>query len=480
MDRMNRKNVLSNLVWRLAEKFGAKVVSLIVSIVLARLLMPEEYGVISLITVFTSILSLFTDCGFSDALIQKKNADQLDFSTVFYFNVFMGLALYGIMFVSAPAIAQFYHRDYLVSYIQVMSLTLVIGSFKSIQDAVVRIRMQQKLFFFATIGGTIVSAVLGIWMAYHGMGVWALICQQLSNQLIDTIILWLMVRWRPTKEFSITRLKPLFQYGSKLLLSALLDRVTMKISSLIIGKVHSAEELAYYEKGSTLPSIPMENLADSVDSVMLPVMSQKQDNKQDIQNTMRRFLKFSCYGVFPAMVGMCICSESIIRLLYTEKWIMMTPYMQLSCISFLPWMIHIVNLMLLKSLGKSGYFLRLEIIKQTLGIVYLIAVVPFGVLPLMVANTIFNFICIFINGYYSKRLIEYGILEQLRDLIPIALLTAVMGSVVYGVGFLPYGTLLTLALQVLTGVVVYIVGSLVLHLDIFYYILNTAKEVLHK
>lgn len=480
MNYINRKSILNNFFWRLAEKFGARGVSFFVSIILARLLMPEEYGILSLITVFTYILSLFTDCRFSNALIQKKNADQLDFSTVFYFNIFMGLMLYGIMFLFAPTISQFYHKDYLISYIRVLSLSLVIGSFKSMQSTIVSIRMQFKRFFFSTIGGTIVSAIVGIWMAYHGMGVWALICQQLTNELIDTLILWLTVRWKPSLEFSLQRLKPLFQYGSKLLISTTLEHITNKISSLMIGKMYSPEKLAYYEKGGAIPNFLLENLTTSIQSILFPVMSQKQDDKKSIKNLMQRFLQFSCYLIFPAMIGMCICSKQIILILYTEKWIMMTPYMQLACLSYLPRMLHIVNLLLLQALGKSDFFLRLEIVKQVLIMGYLIAILPFGVLPLMIADTIFSFVSIFINGYYAKRLIGYGIIEQLNDLLPIALLTTGMGISVYLVGLLPYNDLLTLILQILTGVMVYLIGSILFHLESFYYILSTVKEVFHK
>lgn len=274
------KQITSNLIWRLLERFGAQGVTLIVSIVLARILDPKIYGIIALITVITTILQVFIDSGLGTALIQKKNADSLDFSTVFYFNFVMCILLYIILFFAAPFIADFYKMLELVPVIRVLGLILLISGFKNIQNAYVSRHLLFKKYFFATLGGTITAAFVGIIMAYNGLGIWALVAQNLVNQLIDTIILWITVKWRPTREFSLDRLKKLFSYASKLLLSSLLDTVWGQLRQLIIGKKYSSTDLAFYNKGNEYPNYAVIALNSSIDSVLLPVMSKEQDNPQ--------------------------------------------------------------------------------------------------------------------------------------------------------------------------------------------------------
>ena len=278
MDNMtNRKNITKNFFWRFAERCGAQGIAFVVSIVLARLLAPEAYGIIALVTVFTNILNVFVDSGMGNALIQRKNADDTDFSTVFFFNMLLCTVLYMGMFVAAPWIAAFYKDPELTGVIRVLSLTLIISGVKNVQQAYVSRTMQFKKFFFSTLGGTIGSAVIGIAMAYAGFGVWALVAQQIFNQAVDTIILWITVKWRPKLKFSFKRLKKLFAYGWKLLVSSLLDTVYNNIRQVIIGKVYSSADLAYYNKGKHLPYLVITNVNVAIDSVLFPAISSKQD-----------------------------------------------------------------------------------------------------------------------------------------------------------------------------------------------------------
>ena len=308
---VNRKTIISNMLWRLAERCGAQGVSFIVSLILARLLLPEAYGVISLITVFTSILNLFIDSGFKNALIQKKDADQLDYSTVFYFNIVMGVLLYGIMFAAAPLIADFYDRPYMVPYIRAMALTLILGGINGVQQAVVARRMQFKRFFYATLTGTVISAVVGISMAYMGTGVWALITQRLVNQAIDTVFLWYTVRWRPSLRFSMKRLKPMFGYGSKLLLSSFANTLMGNMTGLIVGKIYTAELLAYYDKGKNIPNLVVQNLQAAVQSVLFPVIAGNQNQKEEVKKILRKSIMTSTYCIFPCMTGIAVCAEKL-------------------------------------------------------------------------------------------------------------------------------------------------------------------------
>ncbi|EET61725.1 polysaccharide biosynthesis protein [Marvinbryantia formatexigens DSM 14469] len=472
----DRKFVFMNMLWRFAERIGAQGVSFLVSVILARFLLPEEYGVVSLIMVFTSILSLFIDAGFKNALIQKKDADQLDYSTVFYFNVGMGILLYLVMFGAAPAIARFYGEYTLVPYIRVMSLTLILGGINGVQQAIVAIRMQFKRFFYATLGGTLVSAAVGIWMAYRGYGAWSLIVQRLVNQTMDTVILWITVRWRPSLAFSADRLKPMFAYGSKIFLSSLMNNATTKLASLLIGLFYSAEELAYYEKGNHIPDLLIANVQTSVQSVLMPVIAKQQDERAEVRIILRRSIMTSSYIIFPCMTGLAACAAPLVRLLYTEKWNIMIPYMQIFCIAYMPWLIHTANLQVIQALGYSDIFLKIELIKQGLDFVLILVALPHGPLVLAEAYALEALIAFFINAYPNKKLVDYGCREQMRDICPVLLLSIFMGVCVLAVGQLPLADIWKLLLQVISGVAVYFGGSVIFKLESFTYMLKFAGD----
>lgn len=316
---MNNKSVFSNFIWRFAERCGAQLVTFIVSIVLARILMPEDYGTVALVTVFTTIMQVFVDSGLSTALIQKKDADDLDFSSVFYFNFAVCIILYLIMFFAAPVIASFYEIPELTPIVRVISLTIVISGVKGVQQSYVSRNMLFKRFFYATLGGTIFSAFLGIAMAYAGFGVWAIVAQQLSNTAIDTLILWITVKWRPKFMFSWGRLKGLLGFGWKMLASGLLDTVYNNLRNLLIGKIYSSSDLAFYNQGDKFPKVIVTNINTSIDSVLLPAMSNEQDSRDKVKSMTRRSIMVSCYIMAPLMIGLACCAENIVLLVLTEN-----------------------------------------------------------------------------------------------------------------------------------------------------------------
>ncbi|MGN1014132.1 MAG: lipopolysaccharide biosynthesis protein [Butyricicoccus sp.] len=475
---MSRKStVVTNMLWRFAERTGAQGVSFIVSLILARLLAPEVYGVVSLITVFTTILNLFIDSGFKNALIQKKNADQLDYSTVFYFNVALGVLLYLSMVAAAPAIAQFYDREYMTPYIRVMSLTLVLGGVNGVQTAVVSKRMEFKRFFYATLGGTLVSAVVGIAMAYCGMGVWALIAQRLVNQAMDTMILWYTVRWRPTLEFSFQRLKPMFRYGSKILGSSLMNSFSNNLTSLLVGKLYTADALAYYEKGRNVPFLIVQNIQTAVQSVLFPAMAECQDEKERVRRMLYQSLQTSAYCIFPCMVGIGICAEPLIRLLFTEKWIAMVPYLQLWCFICAFYLLHTANLQVIQALGRSDIYLKIEVIKQGLSLAGVLAAAKFGALAMLGTAAVVTAVSLYINAHPNAALVDYGFFRQIKDLMPVLLLNLGMGVVVWLAGFLPVPELPRMVLQGAIGVLVYLSGSYFMKLQVFGLIVDVLKEL---
>ena len=470
-----KEKTLSNLFWRFAERTGAQLVSFIVSIILARVLGPDTYGTVALITVFTTIFQVFVDSGLGNALIQKKNADQLDFSTVFYTNLALCIVLYLVLFLISPLIEDFYHVPSLCSLTRVVGLTILISSLKNVQQAYVSRHLIFKKFFFSTLIGTIVAAIAGIWMAYNGFGAWALVAQQIINTAIDTCVLWITVKWRPTKQFSWERLKGLYSYGWKLLVSALLDTVYNNIRQLIIGKLYSSSELAYYNKGKQIPNAAISNLNSSIDSVLLPVMSAEQDDKVRVKEITRRSIKVSMYVIAPIMFGIAAVAEPLVRLLLTKAWMGSVFYLRVFCLSFVIWPIHTENLNAIKAMGRSDLFLKLEIIKKIVGVISIIVTIPLGVKALALSLLVTGLISQVINAWPNKKLMNYGYLEQIKDIVPSVMLSAAMCFAV--VQFTRFGLpdAVVLVIQIFSGVVIYIIGSKLFHLEEYTYIKENAK-----
>lgn len=471
-----RSKVLGGLIWRFAERVSAQGVSLIVSIILARLLAPEVYGTIALVTVFTTILNVFIDSGLGNALIQKKNADDLDFSSVFYFNVVICSVLYLIMFLLSPVIARFYNDISLTPIIRVLSLTLVISGIKNIQHAYVSRTMQFKRFFFATLGGTIGAAIIGIYMAYRGFGVWALVAQQLFNATVDTVILWITVKWRPKKMFSITRLKSLLSYGWKLLASALLDTGYTELRQLIIGKLYTSADLAFYNRGKQFPSIIMDNVNISINSVLFPTMSQSQDDRNRVKEITRIAIKSGTYIMAPLMMGMAFCAMPIIRLTLTEKWIECVPYMRIFCITFMFYPVHIANLNAVKALGRSDIFLKLENIKKLIGLTILLSTMWFGVRVMAYSLLLSSFLSLLINTWPNRKLLDYKYEDQMKDILPGILLAVGMGICVYFIQFIGLNDFLTLLIQIPLGAIIYLVFSKMFKLESYMYLMDIIKQ----
>ncbi len=470
----------TNFIWKFAERCGAQGVTFIVGIILARLLEPEAYGTIALITVFITLMNVFVDSGLGTALIRKKDADDLDFSSVFYFNMVMCLALYAIMFFLAPLIASFYEDDSIVPLIRVLSLTIVISGVRSIQNAYVSKQMLFKKFFYCTIGATIGAAAVGIGMAYAGYGVWALVGQQLFNTLIGTVILWGIVKWRPKRMFSFARLKELFSFGWKLLVSSLIEVLYQDIRQLIIGKKYSSEDLAYYNKGEQFPKLIVANVNASIDGVLFPTLAKVQDDGARLKQMTRRSIRLSTYIMAPLMVGLAVCAEPIILVLLTEKWLFCVPFMQIFCVTYLVYPIHTANLNAIKVLGRSDYFLKLEIAKKIVGFTLIFATMWISVEAMAYSLIVGTLASTFINAFPNKKLLKYSWGEQMKDILPNILLACAMGLPVFFMSYLPLPTIVILILQVVVGASIYIGLSALLKLEIFAYVLDMVKGFLKK
>lgn len=465
-----KSSVLSNFLWRFAERCGAQGVSFIVSLVLARLLTPNDYGIVALMSVFISILGVFIDSGFSAALIQKKDADDLDFSSIFYFNLVSCSLLYLILFFAAPLISAFYGRPEMTAMVRVLGITFLISGVKSVQTAYVSKNMMFKRFFFSTLGGTIGAAFVGIGMAMMGFGAWAIIAQSLFNNAVDTLILWLTVRWRPKKQFSFARLKQLFSFGWKLFASGLLDTVYNNLRTLIIGKVYTSEDLAFYNKGQHLPDLIITNVNSSIDSVLLPTLSAAQDDPEAVKSMTRRSMQTSTYIMAPFMMGMAACAVPLIRLLYTEKWLPCVPYLVIFCVTSMFYPVHTANLNAIKALGRSDLFLKLEIIKKIVGLITIVITAPISVMAMGYSLLVTCVLGQIINSWPNKKLLNYSYLEQLKDILPGILLAAFMCLCVYPVQWLGLSDIVTLLIQVPLGAVIFVGGSALLKLEAFTYL----------
>lgn len=475
-----KDSILSNLIWRFAERVGAQGIKFVVEIILARILLPEEYGTIALITVITAILQVFVDSGLGNALVQKKDADNLDFSTVFFANICFCIFLYAILFLCAPFIAVFYKDAALVPYIRVLGITVLISGVKNVQQAYVSRNLMFKKFFFATLGGTIISGLIGIVMALNGLGIWALVEQQVVNLLIDTIILWITVKWRPEFRFSLKRLKKLFGFGWKLLVSALIDTIDANIRQLIIGRVYSSADLAQYNRGKQFPYLIVNNVNASIDSVLLPAMSKEQDDMQRVRLMTRQSIKVSTYIMAPLMLGVAAVAESLVGLILTEKWMPSVFYMRIMCISFVFYPIHTANLNAIKAVGRSDLFLKLEIEKKVVGLIVLLATMFISVKAMALSLLFTSFINQIINSWPNKKILAYGYREQFKDILPGIVLATIMICLIYPIQWLDLSYFMTLNIQIVLGAVIYVGGSKIIHLDSFEYLLNIVRPYVKK
>ena len=462
-----KNKVISNLFWKILESSGTQAIQLIVQIVLARLLMPSDFGIITTIIIFTTIANVFIQSGFSTALIQKKDANDTDFSSVFYLNLIVASILFWILFFAAPFISIFYKEPQLIPVLRVLSITLFFGALNSIQNAIVARRMQFKILFISSLGAILTSGTVGILLAYYGFGVWALICQQITNQFVISIILFFTIRWRPKLLFSFRILKSLFSYGWKLLASSLIDNLYMNLYNLIVGKMYNSQMLGFFNRGQQLPSLIVTNINGSIQSVIFPALTSQQDDKQKVKAMVRRSIVTSSFILFPIMAGIIVIAKSLIKVLLTEKWLPSVPFLQIYCVIYALWPIHTANLQAINALGRSDIFLKLEFIKKVIGFLILGITVFYGVYAIALGGIISGIISMVINSYPNKRLLNYDYKEQCIDIMPSLILSIVMGFVTYCISFLRLNDWILLLLQIISGMVLYIGMEYFLRLECF-------------
>lgn len=479
-----KAKTLSGVIWKFGERVSAQAVNFIVSIILARLLLPDDYGLIALVTVFITICNKIVVSGFATSLIQKKDADNLDFSTVFYFSLVVAVVLYGLLFFSAPFIADFYSAEsdpeLFIQVIRVMGLNLFIIAINSVQQAYVSRTMQFRKFFFSTIIGTVVSAVAGIAMAYAGKGVWALVAQNMILAVVNGIVLWFMVKWRPQLKFSFKRLKTLYSYGWKIFIASLIKILYTDLRSLVIGKVYTAADLAFYNKAQSFPQLIDTNVEGTIDSVLFPAISKKQSNVDDMRAMLRRAIKTTSFVLMPLLAGLSAVAKPFIIILLTDKWAESIPLMQILAFSFIFAPVELENLQAIKAIGRSDIALKVEIIKKVVGVIILIASIPFGVTAIAVGMVISTTLSAIINAVPNKKLLGYTFKMQFADIAPSLIISLVMFGAVYPVSLLNINVWLMLIIQVVLGAVIYIALSAIFKVESFKYILGIIKGFLKR
>jgi O-antigen/teichoic acid export membrane protein len=466
------------MIWKLLERFSSQLVSFVISIILARILMPTDYGIIAIILVFINIANVIIDGGFNTALIQKKDADQTDFSTIFWFCLLMAAVIYLILFLGAPLIASFYHKDVLTPVLRVLGLNIFLFSFNSIQRAYVSRRMLFQKLFYVNALAIILSGVIGIAMAYGDYGVWALVAQTLAGSFFCCFFLLFFIPWHPAFVFSKERFKGLFDYGWKIFVTNFIISFYDNIRSLVIGRQYTPDALAFFDRGRSLPSLLMTNVTASIDSVLLPTLSEEQDNTLRVKQMMRRSIGVSYLFVAPLLVGFIVVAKELVLVLLTEKWLPAVPFVQIFCIAFLLMPIQNINTIGIKSLGYSNIILKLEIIKKIIEAIILVVSFMINVYAVAWGVVLYNAICIAINLSPSKKLVNYGVCEQLRDVLPTLTAALLMGTIVYACGYLPFSNILLLLVQVVAGAATYFLTCILLKLDSFVYIIGYLKDVI--
>lgn len=459
---MNQNSkIYSAFFWKLLERFGIQCIQFVLQIILARLLDPAHYGMLAIMLIFTSLANVFVQQGFSTALIQNKDVTEEDYSSVFWVTFLVAVACYAVIFFGGPSIAGFYNMPSLVYPLRVLALMLFPGALNSVQLAKVSREMDFRKIFFSNIGGLIISGTVGFLVAFLGGGLWALVLQSMVNVTVSCLIMFATVRWKLRLICNWKRIKILFSYGWKILTSSLLNTFYDDIYSLVIGKKYSSETLGYYNRGIQFPSFIVNSIDVTVESVMLPAMSEKQDDRASLRKMMRESMMISAYAVLPMMVGLAAVAEPLVTLLLTEKWLPCVPYMELYCIACGIDPVHTCNLQAINAMGRSDIFLKLEVVKKIYFTIILVVIILYFDSPVAIAATAIldAVICWIINAFPNKKLLNYSVMDQIRDLFPSVMVAALMGIIVALVGRLNLSPLAMLILQIPTGVVVYLLLS---------------------
>lgn len=455
MSQSLKRQAFVGVGWSAIERFSVQGVGFIVQIVLARLLTPADYGIVGMIAIFLQVSQVFIDSGFGNALIQKKECTEKDFSTVFFFNLLISVILYIALFLFSPAIAAFYNESILIPVTRFLALTLIFNALGIVQKTILVKTIDFKRQSYVSLTSAVVSGIIGIYLAYKGYGVWALCWQQLINSALSSLLYWLIVRWFPKYFIDAGSFRSLFGFGSKLLVSSIISVVYRNLYTIVIGKRFSTESLGYYSRAEQFAIFPSNNLGAIINRVAFPLLSKVQDNIPLLRDGYRRIIKYSSFLIFPLMIGLLSLANPLINVLLTDKWANVVPLLQILCLDWMLDHISLLNLSVLYVKGRSDYALRLEIIKKTIAIIILFSTVPFGIVIMCWGRVLYSVIATVLNTYYTKRIIDLGFLQQMADIVPYLCASFVMGLIVYGITLLCPTPLIQLVVGTVIGALIY-------------------------
>ncbi len=470
---MAKKNsVAASMIWKTLERYSVLGSQMLVQIVIARIISPEEYGIVSMMTVFISIATIFIHNGFNMALVQKKNSDEIDCSTAFFINLMIGIALYLILFIASPFIADYYHEPQINQCLKVLGLILIIGSVNSIQVAIATKNMNFQTLFTGNLLGSIISGVVGIVFAMLGFGVWALVIQQITNKLTVTFVLTYMLRWKPRLLMNKTSAKSMFSFGWKLLVAGMINQIYNELNNLVIGRKYTSQDLAFYNKGKQFPYYITTGIDSSIQSVMFSAFSKKQSDLKALHDMLRKTISINSYVVIPLMAGLTLVAEPLTAVLLTEKWLPIVPYMQLCCFKYAFHPIESAHLQAVAAIGRSDIRLKLEFIKKPVGVLLLILAIPYGTFAIALSAIVTSIIGFFVNVIASRIYVKLSFREQFKDLFVPVLLTFAMSVATYLSGLVSLSYFLTLIVQVFVGGAVYLGLSIIFKPMGFSYVIN--------
>lgn len=475
-----RGKTVKGVGWSFIDSFAGQGITFLVGLILARLLTPEEYGLIGIITIFIAIFNSIVDSGFSNALIRKSNAKDIDYNTVFISNLVVSVVLFFALFFSAPLIAGFFKQPQLESLTQVMASIVIINAFAIIQRTLLVKKIDFKTQTKVSLISSITSGVVGIGMAYCGYGVWSLVGQQVSRQLLNTIFFWIYAKWFPKLQFSWDSFKELFGFGWKLLVSGLIDTIWREVYQVVIGKCYSPATLGQYTRSQQFGSIFSSNLNSIVQRVSYPVLSSIQDDKERLKQAYRRIIKVTMLVTFTLMLGLAAVSKPMILVLVGDQWLMAAELLPIICFQMMLYPLHSLNLNMLQVQGRSDLFLKLEIIKKIVGVIPILLGIFVGIYWMLWGSVLTGFFAYFLNSYYSGKFLNYSLLVQIKDILPSFVVATVMAVITYGTSFLPLPPILLLLLQIVTGALVTLILCECLKLEEYKEIKGIALSVLQK
>ena len=473
-----KQKATSSMVWTAIQKYTTMGVGFISGIILARLLTPHDYGCIGMLAIFMSLAETFIDGGFGSALIQKKNATQVDYSTIFFWNIAVAVVAYAILFFSAPAISRFYNIPILCPVLRVQALILFVYAFNLIQKNQLRKKLNFKLLSIVNITTSVVSLAITIYMAYNGYGVWSLVIQNLVAAIIPTAVFWFYVKWRPSWTFSWKSFKELFSFGFYMFLTHLFNTFSMKLQGLLIGKVYSSNTMGYYSKAVGTESLASHSIVSVMTQVTYPLYAKVQDDKVALSNMIKRLTMTTAYFTFPLMFILLLVAKPMFVLLYSDRWLASVPYFQVLCIAGLASCLQSINLQSISAIGKSKVMFSWSVIKSVLRIVLVVGgLAAFGMKGLLCAVALQQWICLFINMSLVSKHIGYKLVEQIRNLMPIAVVAALAAGICYAIGsVLQLNMYLDGVVKVFVYVALYMAWSWIFKPEAYRYTLTVIPE----